>query len=185
MTLLKSSDHTNFTYPLLSNSKNQPDPSQAFIDSMVFDKNLQLIDMQMKTILSNLLLSFHQGHHGHRLSELCKTLEIKNPLKIEVSQIPHFYKYKIKCFLVCLARGLSPSEIWTGQYQPHSGYKSITETGKLVTYYSHDKNQFEDYLFFNTQFEKPSTSRHHYGEIYQEGKDFFLKLNLQIRFIKH
>ncbi|WP_274572415.1 HpaII family restriction endonuclease [Neisseria leonii] len=53
--------------------------------------------------------------------------------------------------------------------------------GKTVPIlYSH--NQFEDYLFLNTKFDTPSSSKHGFGDIYQDGGKFFLKLNLQIRF---
>ncbi len=37
-------------------------------------------------------------------------------------------------------------------------------------------------MFHNTKFETPSTSRHLFGNIYQEGKLYFMKLNLQVRF---
>jgi len=32
--------------------------------------------------------------------------------------------------------------------------------------------------------ESPSATRHKYGEIYKENGDTFIKLNLQVRFIK-
>ncbi|MGL5893993.1 MAG: HpaII family restriction endonuclease [Bacteroidales bacterium] len=41
----------------------------------------------------------------------------------------------------------------------------------------------EEYLFNNTKLETPSTSRHDFGTIYKEEDDYFLKLNLQVRFI--
>ncbi|MBR5334975.1 MAG: HpaII family restriction endonuclease [Bacteroidaceae bacterium] len=37
-------------------------------------------------------------------------------------------------------------------------------------------------LFIILRFETPSTSRHNFGEIYQEDGEYFLKLNLQVRF---
>ncbi|WP_197684895.1 HpaII family restriction endonuclease [Proteiniphilum saccharofermentans] len=36
----------------------------------------------------------------------------------------------------------------------------------------------------NTKFETASTSRHDFGVIYKDGGEQYLKLNLQIRFIK-
>jgi len=43
---------------------------------------------------------------------------------------------------------------------------------------------FQNYLFKNTKFETPSTTRHGFGEIYQKDGGLFINLNLQIRFLK-
>lgn len=209
-TLLNASTHTNFVYPIPNCNANQqesfnntlssdsftaafatlpidgyPNALGARVDSIVFGQNFALLDCQLQTIIGHLMLSSYQGLHGPRLSNLCQVLEQLNPLKVASEQLDFFYKYKIKRFLVCVALGLTPAKLWTGQYHANGGYVIVKRTGDLVSYHVYAINQFEDYLFFNTQFEKPSTSRHHYGDIYQEGKDFFLKLNLQIRFIKH
>ena len=44
------------------------------------------------------------------------------------------------------------------------------------------RNQFEDYLFANTKLETASSTRHDFGKIYEEGENYYFKLNLQIRF---
>ncbi|NBV92655.1 MAG: HpaII family restriction endonuclease, partial [Flavobacteriia bacterium] len=43
---------------------------------------------------------------------------------------------------------------------------------------------FEDYLVANTKLDTASTTRHEFGAIYQEQGAYYIKLNLQIRFIK-
>ncbi|MBE6786434.1 MAG: HpaII family restriction endonuclease, partial [Ruminococcaceae bacterium] len=40
------------------------------------------------------------------------------------------------------------------------------------------------YLVNNTKFETASTSRHQFGDIYKENGKYYIKLNLQVRFIK-
>ena len=58
----------------------------------------------------------------------------------------------------------------------------VKEDGDIICYHFFDRNDLEDYLFFNTRFETPSTSRHLFGNIYQENDEYLLKLNLQVRF---
>jgi len=48
----------------------------------------------------------------------------------------------------------------------------------------YNRNEFEDYLILNTKFETASKSRHGFGEMYKEDGKYYLKLNLQIRFIR-
>lgn len=40
------------------------------------------------------------------------------------------------------------------------------------------------YLFNNTKFDTPSTTRHEFGEVYKVKDSYLIKLNLQIRFTK-
>ena len=53
-----------------------------------------------------------------------------------------------------------------------------------LCYHLFNRNEFENYLVKNTKFETASTSRHQFGSIYKENGKYYLKLNLQIRFIK-
>ncbi|MCC8071953.1 MAG: HpaII family restriction endonuclease [Bacteroidales bacterium] len=46
-----------------------------------------------------------------------------------------------------------------------------------------DRNELEEYLFTNTYFDTPSTSRHEFGKLYREDGATLLKLNLLVRFI--
>jgi HpaII restriction endonuclease len=208
-TLLNASAHTNFVYAIPNCSASvqstfnqafesdgftaafttlpidvQPDAMGARVDSSVFGQNFALLDYQLQSIIGHLMLLSYQGKDGAKLSDLCLVLERLNPLKVTSEQLDFFYKYKIKRFLVCVALGLTPAKLWTGQYHANGGYVIVKRTGDLVSYHVYAINQFEDYLFFNTQFEKPSTTRHGYGQIFQIDANFFLKLNLQIRFIK-
>ena len=66
--------------------------------------------------------------------------------------------------------------------QANGGYIVIKEDGDIVCYHFFDRNDLEDYLFYNTRFETPSTSRHQFGNIYEEDGEYYLKLNLQVRF---
>ena len=71
---------------------------------------------------------------------------------------------------------------WYGNFNANGGYIIVKEDGDIVCYHFFDRNDIENYLFHNTKFETPSTSRQLFGNIYQEGKLYFMKLNLQVRF---
>ena len=55
---------------------------------------------------------------------------------------------------------------WYGNFNANGGYIIVKEDGDIVCYHFFDRN----------------TSRHLFGNIYQEGKLYFMKLNLQVRF---
>jgi HpaII restriction endonuclease len=205
-TLLNASAHTNIRYQLPACSTAIQDcfnqqlskttftkafgeipasiiPAPAF-ESSVFEQNLLLSDSQLPIIFSHILWLFYQGHSGKSLIDLCKAVEDLNPLKINDQQLAFFYKYKLKRFLVGVALGMKPATLWEGQYEANGGFIIVKKTGALVSYHIYNTTQFESYLLANTYLDKPDISKHKYGKIYQDGCDFFLKLNLQIRFIK-
>jgi len=80
--------------------------------------------------------------------------------------------------------GMMPNSDWDGLLQAHGGYIIVKEDGEIVCYHVYNQDEFQSYLFNNTRMETPSTSRHGFGEIYEQGKEYYIKLNLQIRFIK-
>ncbi len=77
---------------------------------------------------------------------------------------------------------MMPSKVWTGEYDATGGYLIVKADGEIVCYHIKKKNEFENYLFANTKLETASSSKHKFGEVYEENGEFFIKLNLQIRF---
>ena len=84
--------------------------------------------------------------------------------------------------MLAFALGMTPSKAWQGKFNANGGLIVVKEDGDIVCYHFFDRNDLEDYLFYNTRFETPSTSRHNFGSIYEENGEFFMKLNLQVRF---
>ena len=82
------------------------------------------------------------------------------------------------------ALGMLPSKPWDGTADATGGYIIVREDGEVLCYHLFNRNEFENYLLLNTKFETASTSRHQFGSIYKENGKYYLKLNLQIRFIK-
>lgn len=145
----------------------------------IFSNNLVLIDSCMDSILSKMLIYYYKDDIT-KCEDLIKIIEEENPLNFGNK---YAYRYKFKKFLAATALGMKPSEEWNGIDEVTGGYVIVTETGNVVAYHIYNRNFFEEYLLLNTKFETASTSRHGFGEIYEENGNQYFNLNLQIRFL--
>lgn len=153
------------------------------IQSETLHLNLQLIDSDLPQIIAELLLLKYSNYGNNLLASLMGQLTINNPLNFDLSQGHPFYEYKVKNFLTDSALGMTPSRIWTGQYDATGGMIIVKENGELVCYHIYNRNEFQNYLLNNTRLEQASTSRYNFGDLYTEDEKIFIKLNLQVRFI--
>lgn len=197
-TLLNASGATNFvykvvpndptskkSYPVFQHGKHRQNLNKLYelgyhleFDTManqVFYYNLTLLDMQFPNYLANVLLdSYLSGEDSFE-----KLVHLTFPPVDPDSRQPIF---KLKEFLGAVAMGLRPSTQWDGDTTKFSGILVVKINGEVVFYYLYNRKNFEEHLFKNVAFERPSTSRHNYGSIYNEGGQDKIKLNLQIRF---
>ncbi len=153
------------------------------LEKGIFKNNLVLIDSLLPNILAEILKSFFTSGLS-TIKDLSDNLKINNPLNYDNRFEHTFYEYKIKRFLTDIALGMTPSKVWAGVYDATGGFLVVKESGEILCYHIYNRNQFEDYLYFNTKLETASSSRHDFGIIYEENGQFFFKLNLQIRFKK-
>ncbi len=149
----------------------------------VFENNLILIDSLLPNILSEIVLGFYRSNLSE-IKELAENIEIKNPLKFNTSNNHKYYEYKIKKFLTEVALGMMPGTVWDGLYDATGGYLVVKNDGEILSYHIYNKNKFENYLYHNTKLETASSSRHDFGKIYKANENYYIKLNLQIRFLK-
>lgn len=147
----------------------------------IFSNNLILIDSLLPQILASVLLQFASSNYSS-VEDLIRITEEKNPLKFDTTNKHLFYSYKIKRFLTDIALGMMPSKVWTGEYDATGGYLIVKADGEILCYHIYNKNEFENYLLSSTKLDTASSSRHGFGEIYEEDGQLFFKLNLQIRF---
>lgn len=147
----------------------------------ILHHNLTLLDMGIERIIADSLIDYYSGK-GRTVSEITDHISMSDPLNIASDTDQPMYAYKVKQFLLAFALGVTSSTPWYGKFHANGGYIVIKEDGDIICYHFFDRNDLENYLFFNTRFETPSTSRHLFGNIYQENGEYFLKLNLQIRF---
>ena len=153
------------------------------MDNDVFENNLILIDGNLPDICAELLKAFY-SHGIITVENALSYVHGKNPLGYNLSKGHPFYSYKFKKMLTECALGMLPSKPWDGTADATGGYIIVREDGEVLCYHLFNRNEFENYLLLNTKFETASTSRHKFGSIYKENGKYYLKLNLQIRFIK-
>lgn len=151
-------------------------------DHSTFENNLMVVDSFMPQIIAQALASHYTfGING--IDESINLVAEANPVGYKVKDLDNFYRIKFKNLLVNVALGMTPAKEWDGKYEANGGYLVVKKDGDIVCYHFYDRNQLEDYLVKNTNFDNPSRSRYHYGSIYREkdGKAY-VKLCLQIRF---
>jgi type II restriction enzyme len=154
----------------------------ASLEQDIFKNNLVLIDSLLPNILAEAVKVFYTTSLCS-IKDLTKDVNDKNPLNYDKQFLHSFYEYKIKRFLTDVALGMMPSKVWGGIYDTTGGYLIVKENGDVLCYHIYNRNQFEDYLFYNTKLETASSTRHEFGKIYIANDQYFFKLNLQIRFI--
>lgn len=152
-------------------------------ENKTFENNLILIDGVLPQIVAYLLIAYYKDGYTDVLSAVNK-ISKDNPLKFNLEKGHPFYSYKFKKFLTECALGMLPSKMWDGTADATGGYIIVREDGEVLCYHLFNRNEFENYLLKNTRFETASTSRHQFGNIYKENGMYFVKLNLQIRFVK-
>ena len=143
--------------------------------------NLTLLDLGIERIIAESLLIYYSGN-GRTLKDVTDMVTKSDPLNIVNGTDQPLYTYKVQQFLLAFALGMTSSTPWYGKFNANGGYLVVKEDGDIICYHFFDRNDLEDYLFLNTRFETPSTSRHKFGDIYTENGECFLKLNLQVRF---
>lgn len=169
------------------------------IQSDNLELNLKLIDSQLPEIISHLVYYKYKLSKS-KTTDLLEEIKSKNPLGFNITKGHPFYEYKIKNFLTESALGMTPEKVWTGKYDATGGIIVVKDNGDIVCYHIYNKNEFEDYLISHTKLEQAATSEddtnpgfstnttktkpYKYSWIYEENGELFLKLNLQIRFIK-
>jgi type II restriction enzyme len=161
-------------------------------NNKTFEENLEVVDSALPRILADLIkvhyfeqiLSPKVGKLGHRLSNAVELLSKTEPYISKPRK--NFCEIKIKRFLRDCALGLMPSKEWNGVEDATGGYIVVLPDGQLVALYVYNNNVFEKYLYESTIFERASTTRHNYMHLVKDpsSNDYFLKLNLQIRFTR-
>lgn len=206
-TLLNASSHTNFIYRIKGyrgdplevneitgrNSVRQRiaalkagGASLEFggLDSRTFNNNLRMIDTMLPEMIAGYLLAYYSDE-GAVLTELSLATEHVPLLHPALEKInPNFLIYKIKNLLQAVALGMMPGSTWSGELEVSGGYIIVKEDGDVVCYHIYNLDQFREYLFENIKFDTPSTSRHGFGEVYTIEGQAYIKLNMQLRFVK-
>ncbi|CKE55264.1 Type II restriction-modification system methylation subunit [Streptococcus pneumoniae] len=152
------------------------------LENNIFKSNLQMIDSSFPFVISELLKYYYKRECSSSMEDMMQHIEHINPCGFDTTNTHPFYRYKMKNFLVDVALGMKPNEIWHGIYDANGGYIVVKKDGELVCYHVYNRNEFQDYLLKNTRLEAASRSKHDFGYVLKDGNDLLMKLNLQIRF---
>lgn len=142
-----------------------------------FDRNMRLIDSFFPQLMANAVLRYYSGE-GVMCSQIVESMEREDTFGMGSGM----YEYKFKKFLCASALGMTPAKEWSGRDDATGGYVIVRDDGKVLAFHIYNRDMFEDYLLGSTKFETASTSRHGFGSVYEEDGEFFINLNLQIRF---
>lgn len=153
------------------------------MENDTFESNLLLIDGDLPKICAHMVKAFFANGTAAVATSL-NNMVAANPLGYNLAKGHPFYHYKFKKLLSECALGMLPSKTWDGTADATGGYIVVREDGEVLCYHLFNYNEFENYLLNNTKFETGSTGRHQFGSIYKENGKYYLKLNLQIRFIR-
>ena len=141
-----------------------------------------MIDSHLPELISFILLYYYSHEKITSIASLTNKLIDFNPLDLINDEKEMFYKNNIFEFIKAITLGMMPSNKWDGNYEISGGLLTVKNDGDVLCHHLfYDKQSLNNYLYKNTKLETPSTSRHDFGEIFEDNGDFYFKLNLQIR----
>lgn len=117
---------------------------------------------------------------AYGVKETTERLIAANPLHVGNPQA--LYEKVIKDFLMASFTGMTAGRSWDGREQVNGGYIVVMEDGDVLCYHSSDRESFRDYLYRNTHFEYVGTGKYNWGYIIKRDQDYYLPLNMSIRF---
>ena len=156
------------------------------VEDPTFKNNLLFIDCSMPRVVGECLsMVASPDNKSSKIEDVVKLVAKQNPLNYAGCNIFDFYAHKLKTLLIDIALGMTPGKAWDGRYDANGGYIVVKTDGDLVCFQFYDRNDVEDYLYHNTKFERASRSRHGWGCLFYDANgQAYIRLNLQIRFIK-
>lgn len=155
------------------------------IEHSTFKNNLLFLDTCMPEFIATCLVCDSMPNATSSIKDAVEMVAKQNPFDFTGKDVVAFYEHKMKVLLLDSALGMTPAKEWKGRYDANGGYLVVKKDGDIVCYHFYNRNDVEDYLYYNTRFERASRSRYHFGSLYRgdDGK-VYIKLNLQIRFTK-
>ena len=155
------------------------------IEHSTFKNNLLFLDTCMPEFIATCLVCDSMPNATSSIKDAVEMVAQQNPFGFTGKDVVAFYEHKMKVLLLDSALGMTPAKEWKGRYDANGGYLVVKKDGDIVCYHFYNRNDVEDYLYYNTRFERASRSRYHFGSLYR-GEDgvVYIKLNLQIRFTK-
>lgn len=119
---------------------------------------------------------------GYGVMETVERMAEANPLRVPSPAI--YYEKALKDFLMAGFTGMTAGNEWDGKEQVNGGYIVVMDDGDVICYHSSDRETFRDYLYRNTYFEYVSADKYLWSRIIKIDGEYFLPLNISVRFYK-
>lgn len=156
----------------------------AHTQNPIYNDNLFLVRESMATIMAWCVKDRLIESNGHfEVMETVERMIAANPLGVPSPHI--YYEKAIKDFLMAGFTGMTAGKVWDGKEQVTGGYIVVMDDGDVLCYHSADRESFRDYLYRNTYFEYVSAKKYAWSRIIKDGGEYYLPLNLSVRFRTH
>lgn len=147
----------------------------------IYDENMFLIRESMSKIMAWCVKDrLIDSPSDYEVKETVERMIRENPLRVPSPDIT--YEKAIKDFLMAGFTGMTAGRKWDGREQVSGGYIVVMDDGDVLCYHSNDRESFRDYLYRNTHFEYVSADKYNWSRISKAGSDYYLPLNVSIRF---
>ena len=150
----------------------------------IYNDNLFLIRESMSKIMAWCVKDrLIDAANGYEVKETVERMVAKNPLNVPNPDV--YYEKAIKDFLMAGFTGMTAGKLWDGREQVNGGYIVVLDDGDVVCYHSNDRESFRDYLYKNTHFEYVSADKYVWSRIMKIENEYYLPLNVSVRFNTH
>lgn len=156
----------------------------ARTQNAIYHNNLFLVRESMDKILAWCAKDrLIDSPNNYGVKETVERMILANPLCVSSPQI--YYEKAMKDFLIAGFTGMTAGNIWDGKEQVTGGYIVVMDDGDVLCYHSNDRESFRDYLYRNTHFEYVSADKYNWSRILKIDDEYYLPLNISIRFNTH
>lgn len=160
-----------------------------FVDVVKDDARRNIVlsgGQEMPIILGNMLKHYYWvGEARAEYNSFALAVEYvieNNVARYSFDNIESIYKRKASDLLYNMFTGMRLGTSWDGKSSVNGGYIVVKKDGDIVAYHTCIADEFKDFLLNKLGFETPGATRHKFMEVYKENEEYFIKLNLQLRF---
>lgn len=150
----------------------------------IYDENLFLVRESMSKIMAWCVKDrLIDSTEDNKVKETVERMIVVNPLNVPNPAV--YYEKAVKDFLMAGFTGMTAGYKWDGKEQVNGGYIVVMDDGDVICYHSNDRENFRDYLYRNTYFEYVSADKYHWSRIIKINDEYYLPLNISVRFCTH
>lgn len=151
------------------------------VENETLNFNLTMVTAEMPQLFAEMIKCYYQGK-ANSIPELTNIVSTSGIVTTVNNKV--YCSHNVKEMLTNIALGMVPNKLWTGDIEATGGFIIVKEDGDVVCYHIYNRNEFKNYIFAATRFDTPSQTKHGFGKIYEDNGEQWLKLNVQIRFVK-